>query len=715
MLGRRLVTTAVLAVVTMILTWPATAADGPQDQDAGAGVASYLHTVSPSTISPGDELTLAGVVENTGDEPLTNVQVLPRWSDVQLETREEIRQVSSDTSLRWGFRRDDPYEVVAERLEPGERREFELTFDDVDQFGFGLAGVYVLGVDVRGTLSNGERIDLETVRTVVPWMPDDQTPDPVDVALMWPVEATPSLSPDGTLVNDALAGRLQDGGPLDAVVDAAGDSPVSWLVDPDVLDTVEAMADGVDIEGESTDLSEEMSELATSWRSDFDSATRSGTMFVLPYAQPDVDALNAADGALASRIATASVDTTTEAARTMRDVRTGVAWPGGGVTNDEVLGTLADAGVRTVILSGNSVSPEPGYPLAQMETPTGALDVVVTDTGLDAVLAEAYTATSPESGALALQQMWAAETAMVALEAEALGESPQPLVVAPPSRWTPEAEVASAVIDTWTSLPWVTPTAVTELEQPARPASVSAVPDETANTLPSENATATGELEAAAEDYAELLAEPDPELSEALDLAIVRSASEGWRDDPAAGVEYASEITDELSEPLSEVHVTVPESVTLSSRTGVFPLTVTNDLDEAVTVKLDIHAANPDRLQVDEVEVRRVEAGSRETIEVQANAATNGRVPITVQLVTSNGSPLGTASRTVVNATDYGTIGWFIIGGAVVLFGGSVLRTMLRRKADGRDSESAELTEGEAADGNDDRRELSSRTTEATR
>jgi hypothetical protein len=235
-------------------------------------------------------------------------------------------------------------------------------------------------------------------------------------------------------------------------------------------------------------------------------------------------------------------------------------------------------------------------------------------------------------------------------------------------------------VDAWTSIPWVEPVTVSDLTMLSSAEPVTIVPAEAVNALPAENAEATDELRAAAQDYADLLAEPDADLVTGLERATLRSASTGWRDDPAAGVEYASAITDDLTERLKDVRVTVPESVTLSSRTGVFPLTVTNDLDEPVMVKLAIQAANPDRLRVAEVEEQRVEAGSRETVEVRAEAATNGRVPITVQLVTTNRSPLGPATQTVVNATDYGTIGWVIIAGAAALFGASVLRTSLRRR-----------------------------------
>jgi hypothetical protein len=229
--GRTFLSIAAVAVASMIFATPATAADRPDGQEAGAMAESYLHTATPSAITPGDTLTLAGVVTNTGDEPLTNVQALPRWNTVQLETRAEIARVPIDESVRWGFRYDDPFQVVSERLDPGEQAEFRLDVD-AEQLSFGSPGVYAVGVDIRGTLTDGERITLDTARTVVPWIPGDP-PAAVDVAMLWPVEAPPSLLPSGELRNDAVAGRIADGGPLDSIVDAAGSTPVTWLVDPD--------------------------------------------------------------------------------------------------------------------------------------------------------------------------------------------------------------------------------------------------------------------------------------------------------------------------------------------------------------------------------------------------------------------------------------------------------------------------------------------------
>lgn len=684
MLGRTLLTTAAAVAMALIFVTPVRAADQPVENGTGAAASSYLHTVRPTALRPGQPLVLEGTVENTGDEPLTNVQALPRWSTVQLETRAEIRRVSADPTLRWGLRHDEPYQVLAERLNPGEKKEFRLRIGQ--DMGFGNAGVYAVGVDIRGTLTDGERITLDTSRTVVPWFPDDDPPA-VPIAMLWPVEAPPSLLPNGSLDNDALAGRISDDGSLDAIVEAGESAPVTWLVDPDVLDSVEALAEGDDGPAAA----------ARSWRTAFNNAA-TDNLFLLPYARPDVEAMLAANPRLAARVMPASVEASREAAGEFDNVRTGVARPESGATSDDALSLLAESGVRTVVLSGIAVD-DARHPLATVGTSGGDLDAILTDTGLDAALADAYNATNTDAGLLDFRQRWAAETAMAALDAAVQNQAPKPMAVAPPARWTPSQDITGPVMDTWTSLPWVQPVAIPQLSPPAEPASIAASPADTANALPADNIAAVAELRTAVENYTELLAEPNLRLGQALERAAVRATSTGWRDDPAAGLDYAQDITDNLVDRLDEVDVTVPESVTLSSRTGVFPLTVSNDLDEPVMVKLAIQAANPDRLRVDEVDERLVEPGARETVEVRAEAVTNGRVPITVQLVTRSGSPLGPATQTVVNATDYGTVGWFIIAGAGALFGAAIIRNMVRRRSGAAQSPVDEPAAGNPAGG----------------
>ncbi|HSI93286.1 MAG TPA: hypothetical protein VK925_07270, partial [Jiangellaceae bacterium] len=97
-----------------------------------------------------------------------------------------------------------------------------------------------------------------------------------------------------------------------------------------------------------------------------------------------------------------------------------------------------------------------------------------------------------------------------------------------------------------------------------------------------------------------------------------------------------------------------------------------------------LRSANPDRMAVESVAAQRIEAGETEILRVTAEAVANGRVRVDMQLATVDGVPLGAARHTIVNATDYGLIGWFVIGGATLLFVAALaIRTVRGRRRNG--------------------------------
>ena len=130
----------------------------------------------------------------------------------------------------------------------------------------------------------------------------------------------------------------------------------------------------------------------------------------------------------------------------------------------------------------------------------------------------------------------------------------------------------------------------------------------------------------------------------------------------------------------------IPESVTLSGDKGTFPLTVSNGLPQPVLVSIDVQADYPDRMSVADVPPQRVNAGENATVEVTAEATANGKVPVTVRLTAADGSSLGPPQQMIVNATDYGAIGWIVVIAAVFLFAtAAVLRLIRARRRPGPD------------------------------
>lgn len=689
---------AALAVTTGILTTPAAAAqESPSPADEPA-VRVSLSTVDPAVPEPGGTLTLDGTVENVGDEPLGNVQAVLRFDEDPLEDRTDVRRVATDRDVAWGQR--DPVffdaELGGEELSPDETDDFTVSVmvDDID---LAEPGVYAIGIDIRATpIEDGdllvdERFTASTTRTVIPWLTDDDLLPQVPVTLLWPLAAQPSVLPDGTLFGDGLAEQIGAGGSLSGLVAAPGDAPVTWGVDPDLLATVAAMAQGYAVSStDGTTAEGTGADDAAAWLEAYTVATEGAQPLLMPFANPDIEALAAADSATAAQIARdAFAATRTFAGDEAASARHEVAWPPGGTVGEDALATYASANAATVLLSGKAVTPETDEVRARVRAGDSEMDAVITDGGLDTAIADAAGADDPAAGAVALRQSWLAETAMAALDAAVSGglddgtdAGAAPLAATAPYGWQPDPAVAQALIDVWTETEWIEPTPLPSLAVPESPTVVAprSEVDTVPAPLPSDYVAAVTDLRERGAQYAALLAEPDGVTSR-LDAAVLRSASSGWRSDRTAGEAYTAAATATATSGLDQVSVQVPPSVTLSSSKGTFPLTVSNDLDQPVLVGLQLLPDNPDRMSVAEVTDIRVEAGEKATVEVTAEAAVNGKVPVTVQLTDVDGSPLGSSQRTIVNATDYGTIGWVVVGGAAaMLLAAAVLRPRRRRR-----------------------------------
>lgn len=734
-----------------------------------------LHEVTPITITPGGTVTLSGTVTNSGSETLEGPQALLRYSPEPLQSRDEVDQLYSDPTFRQGSRPGPPYYVrLGDELQPGVSADFSLEVA-VDDLGLSASGVYMLGIEVlaNDTSANAmaHRAAVGLSRTAIPFLVDDEPLPPVPVATVWNLESEPRISADESLVDDELATELGTDGRLGHLLRAGAHAPVTWLVDPDLLLTVDAMGTDYTV-GTGDDTAPGTGEFAASgfWDS-FVAARESSQTLLQPLADPDIESFVDAEPHLADRLIAAAVTGTDEVTRRLadndfapesatpepeldaptRDDQSGdddVDAGDDASTNDaeerapageqdsggsaklatrgsdtdpatlaasarvhgpvvrvadatlapEVVDVYADAGVQNLILNPDTVRPSPSSPFATVPTDSGSMDVLVSDRGLDIALVEASGSQDPQGAATRLTQRWRAETAMIALEAQRNDTAPRALVAVPPAYWNPSSTTLGAVVDTWTNTPWIEASTVADLERPDPLPEVNLVDSASVGVLPIANVSATSELDATARHFTAML--PDSAAAEtvpyrALDLAVVRSASRSWRSDPSAGLDYTTAIHDQLTTDIEQVTLSVPEQVTLSSSTGVFPLTVDNPLDYPVAVRIAVSSANPDRLRVDAVTEHTVQEGTRTTVNVEAEAFSNGRVPVRVGLVATDGTGLGPAQRTVVNATDYGAFGWVVVAAGILMLAWSVGRRAWRRRHP-RDEADATLADMEA-------------------
>ena len=134
----------------------------------------------------------------------------------------------------------------------------------------------------------------------------------------------------------------------------------------------------------------------------------------------------------------------------------------------------------------------------------------------------------------------------------------------------------------------------------------------------------------------------------------------------------------------SLVTLRAAQQFVMGGRTNNFPATVTNGLTIPVTLRLSFASESPQRITVGDTDLITIPAGESATVEIQPRAMSNGVSLVHAQMVTANGTRVGTPVPVEITATDLGRVGWIIIvvSGAVVV-GGTAwrIRAVRRQRA----------------------------------
>ena len=261
MRGTRLATRA-LAVVTLAVT----ALTGPGLAVAGAAAPSHVRTadetpptplsvtmtlLSPSTLPTRGVLTISGIVKNESKDSWTDVNVAPFLSSEPITTRDELAEAAASAPDTFsGNRLTDPStQVLVGDLAPGKAATFTVRVRAA-----ALAprdpGVYWIGVHALGTGPDGRDLEADgRARTFIPFVPKSAARlRTVPLSVVLPVRDRARRAADGSLNGPtrwvhltAPEGRLSRLADFGA---SAGDVPLTWVVDPAVLDALKDFGQG---------------------------------------------------------------------------------------------------------------------------------------------------------------------------------------------------------------------------------------------------------------------------------------------------------------------------------------------------------------------------------------------------------------------------------------------------------------------------------------
>ncbi|MFF0411415.1 DUF6049 family protein [Kitasatospora sp. NPDC004745] len=721
--ARRLAAACGAALTLFAAAAPATAlpAGGNVRPAADSGVSAEspvvmtIESMTPQVAAPNGVVTITGHVTNAGKAALKDAHAAVRKpnSGKPLQRRNDLSLVAGRTvpTGQDGVELDSP-QFALPPLGPGQSQPYTLGVA-VNELGMSESGVYELAVDAWGaTADNPRERALGIARTFLPYNPGGAAEaQPTRVTTLWPLVHAPVLAAqtyaenDQTvpvLRDDSLAAEFAPGGRLYELVDTGAKlNGLTWVVDPDLLDTAFAMtkpyrvqkpgADGKPAKEDNTFLGTG-SAAATAWLDKLRAAVaKQGSQVVsLPYADPDLASIahNGADlagmGTALGKAATAG--RLTVEGRLSVDTRSDVAWPYQGYLDQQIAGVAQQSGSGLVLVNGASM-PEPD---SMTYTPSAVRPI---GNGQNAVVADETVSGlfqgdlgTPQAQTLAVQR-FLAETYTITHEQP---QNQRGLLVMPPRDLTVNTAKALASALSAASDKWLAPVKLDTLAQgPADQKATTAVPPATdyptrarASELPAAALTSTDGIQHNLDMLMRVLTLPQ-RVRGPFSAAMVRSLSTEWRAEAPSGAAYRAGVAVYLNELIEAVRVPQKSAVTLSGDTGLLQVSVRNDLTQPVTnLKLVLTSTQPNRLKVKTEEQLVIPASASITLRFQAEAHNNGPVTMTAQLWTTgpNAEKYGDEQNFRVEVTSVTNGVLYVFAGAAVLLLLAALRFVRQRK-----------------------------------
>ncbi|MGK3937020.1 DUF6049 family protein [Streptomyces caeruleatus] len=675
---------------------PAQAAD-----DTGS-VSVAVDTLSPSVPTEGDTLTVSGTVTNNGKQAVTaahvGLQVGP-----ELNTRSSIDTLADDKNSLQGLTGSEvggKYEAKFAKLTPGVSEPFSISVP-VDELDLGDAGVYQFAVSVSGrTAAQAWDQPLGIQRTFLPWQADEADTR-TRTTFLWPLISTAHMTAETgsnaqqtpVFLNDDLAEEISAGGRLDRMLSLGENLDVTWVIDPDLLASVDAMTRSYRIQGAGDTTSPGTHQaLAKQWLARLQQAVEGKEVVALPFADPDLASL-AHNGTSVTGSLSHLDEATDVAATTVKTVlhvtpSTDFAWPVNGAVDPSIVKVATSAGADKVIARSDSLQETAGlsYTPSAARPIGGGTTAVVADARLSTAFQGDLTRAS--SATLAIQRFLAQSLAL-----DLQTDKQRSIVVAP--QRMPSGSQAAAMAQAITALQggtWSQPQKLT--------AAAAAKPDPEATTkVPSASAYpavlrkqelpkwAFQQLASTQNklDNFKVILSDQSRVVTPFGRAVNREMSTSWRGRATEASSFRSDVEAYLDELTSQVSLIDKSETKLSGRSATIPVTVQNNLVQGVEhLRLRLTSLSPNRLEIGgsssyEQPVE-VSGGHSQTVKFTTTANANGKASVIAQLYTEDGQPYGEPVRFDVKVTEFTATVMLVIGGGVLLLVLAGFRMYTQRK-----------------------------------
>jgi hypothetical protein len=633
-------------------------------------VSITLGSIKPAGfLRAGSTLRVRGRLVNESESAYQHVWVRLRFSSRPMTTRGELDAYASNKGADPA--QSGPQEQATTALPVGGQQVWSLSLP-VRQMGLRTFGVYPISIEAY--TANG--VVLGHQRTLVTYYPTGTYAQKTKISWVWPVIDQPHRTNDSQFIEDRLERQLGNGGRISNLVSAAARTrtPVSWLIDPGLVDDATKMADttGYDIAADKRNVHRPQNIAALGWLTALHNAVGNRQVIATPYADPDVMALAKNRMGADVKLATQEGQNTMVAAKL--PATSAVSMPPDGMADQATLAALARSGARTVLLS-SAVLPDAQ---TQTFTPDPVVNKTAAGTNLklvayDDTLRKVLAAdTTSASGSILTQQRFFAETAMITGEAPQKGRT---IVVTPPRRWNPGAAFARNLLNFTAKAPWLQPVSL-DVATAQKPAGRTFQPQKDPSGLGKNYLKQVRDLSARVRRFTSIFQPPVSDYT----LGIARAESSAWNGQSRRGKALREALDDQLGHASSKIQI-LNDTITMAGKSGRTAITISNGLQRGtIEVRLHVHS-DAIRLHVDPVDRTLVLGpGHKAQVILNMKASANGIAYVSMELWAPDGQPVGGTHMLRVHTSGFGRTALFITGiSLAVLFGGVAYRVIRRR------------------------------------
>jgi hypothetical protein len=672
-----------------------------------------IDSFGPTAPKPGQPVVIKGRVTNTSSVTFEDPQALACIDRTRLASTTALDAISTEQNIPMSDRDscrnltndEQTFQPFDQPLAPKATVEFTLTVPWKEWRITDQTGVYVVGVAFRGQPPNSSRIMAGRARTLMPVLGKEPLTRPVNTALVVPLQHRPTQLGGKNFANESLATSLATTGSLGRLLALARQHLVTWLVDPATLDEIRQLAKGYVVVGENGQTTQGTGQaVATTWLKEFDAGRSRGNQVVLlPYGDPDVAGLIDSGDPLKKLVAQARTRTERSGGELAPGFTNGL-WLEGGAAASRYLAAAAGGfpgstpdDLNLVSSSSWPAASRPvltSSPVYDVLTPGGthrAERAVIADSSLTAGGPDPETAESP----LQVRQRFAAVTALIA----AGGKGNASVVVAPPRGWDSDGRATAALAGSL-SLPWIKTTDVAGVlaANPTPLTTIAPAAPKTNGVLTEAQLDSIKQLDDATTRMRDLLVDGNA-LPEVMTQALLRSASAGWNGHPEEARHFTAIELGSANQQLGKVHLVNASvdrglrkeiKVNLAGSKGTFPLTITNETDWSVRVGIVVTSVNRSDLKIKTPQTVVLGPGQKWTPRITASAEQNGLIRANAQVTNADGKPVGKSQELLIQASQYGSVGWILVGAAcALLFGTSFVRIYRRVRTERRNTAAA--------------------------